>query len=181
MASGSPDYWMSSNRFVGSILEQLHADLYLDSVLLEKLDNLDGKADGKLDLNMIKTMDVFYDSGASKSRLELAIIELTTMVARLNTQITSLASLIINSAKNIYTEWGRATTTYSVVMVSTLTDWVEFEAHSENTANLIISLDDGTFPQVPPGERRMQAVRFHNIRIKSASGVQYYKFTNYYH
>lgn len=51
--------------------------------LLTKLDLLDGVEDGKLDLNLLKTFDIFYDNATIESRLQSSIDQLILAVAQL--------------------------------------------------------------------------------------------------
>ncbi len=62
--------------------------------LLTKLDALDGVEDGRLDLSLMQTFDIFYDSVAGKSRLEQSIDELVLAVAQLVGVHTDTTSMI---------------------------------------------------------------------------------------
>lgn len=62
--------------------------------LLTKLDELDGVVDGKLDLSQMQTFDIFYDSVAAKSRLEVSIDKLILAVTQLTGVHTDTTAMV---------------------------------------------------------------------------------------
>lgn len=107
MASGATDYWASSSNKMSAMLDSILAGLHTGSDMLNalgaidmagvvaaletgsdlvaKLDNLDGKVDGKLDLDKIG--GTFVDAGGVTlvAKLQASIDELTDAVTELGT------------------------------------------------------------------------------------------------
>lgn len=61
--------------------------------LLTKLDALDGKIDGQMDLDKMEAMSIFFDSGASKPRLQLAVENLDGTIGTLITKLGELVGI----------------------------------------------------------------------------------------
>lgn len=53
MATGSPDYWMSSNYFLGALMTEIKAAILDNSEILAKLDVLDGTMNGVITLDQL--------------------------------------------------------------------------------------------------------------------------------
>lgn len=53
MAHGSTDYWLTQSNWMSELIEAIKLSVSAGGTLIEKLDNLDGKADGRLDLSVL--------------------------------------------------------------------------------------------------------------------------------
>ena len=125
--------------------------------LLTKLDALDGVEDGRLDLSLMQTFDIFYDSVAGKSRLELSIDELVLAVAELVGVHTDTTSMIAFGSETWDGVYGSGSWTLVSddndrrnllrVTVSTITDYSR--DGGSTTAGQIGSGGTGVFHDTP--------------------------------
>lgn len=182
MATGAEDYWQSSNRLMAGLMESIKSGLLTGSDLLNKLDNLDGVEDGRLDLGILNT-------ALSTDATETVLKQLKTSITKLNDQIDKLTEIDSNVAKGIFNNYYKVDTSLDTIIdVSASTSIVYLfrgNTHPANTANVTFYLYlDAVLKQtfvIPSGSYKfywetVQQNYWNIIKVQAASGEQYYQF-----
>ncbi|KKM79599.1 hypothetical protein LCGC14_1348330 [marine sediment metagenome] len=108
--------------------------------LLTKLDELDGVADGKLDLDLLKTFDIFYDSVAGKGRLEISIDKLILAITELTDIHTDTTSMVAFGSES----WSGAAPFQSWGLVASINDRRNMLRLDHTTSAVVYYSRDGS-------------------------------------